>query len=352
MNDSLFIYPQDDTKLPYDYHFSHNFCVRLYDDLVWVLKDEKTQKKINVEVNLKPKDKGKNLEESDNILEWLKEKGYESELDNIVSKHLTFSIISDICHFIYQALNSTKNIKLTVAFTLIRKPFLENLLIIEQLLCNEIEFLRKFESDASNFDPGKLKPDEKKKLIEDSLNKVNNNFFLDTDIIYQLRWDKKNSNSIYAMSNLATHLVTTRNSSYKTNNQNLNFIFSGYNEWDSQLNYFYYYIPYLLFYMLEIIDQYLLDKKIITLKIFKERKFIRLQGIILQYEQFSKSKSSSTLAKELKVKCNNCNKKNQLYKSDLFTLVNDDYILCKFCLRDLFRETKSMDKIINKLIKK
>ena len=65
-----------------------------------------------------------------------------------------------------------------VAFTLIRKPFLENLLIFEQLLTEEQEFLEKFESDSKNFDPGKINAIKKKELIENSLNQISNNFLL------------------------------------------------------------------------------------------------------------------------------------------------------------------------------
>ncbi|MGD9994849.1 MAG: hypothetical protein AB7S69_16235 [Salinivirgaceae bacterium] len=355
MKDTLFIYPHDEVKLPYDYHFSHNLAVRLYDDLVWILKDKATQNKINVKIQFK--DNNKLQENEEDIIGWLLQNGYNKEVDEIVSKHLTFAIISDICHYVYQALNSSKNIKMTVAFTLIRKPFLENLLIIEQLLTDEKAFLDKFEKDATNFDPGKISVENKKELINKSLEKISTNYLLTSDIIYALRWDKDNENSIYANTNLATHLVTTRNSSYKTENQNLNMIFSGFDEWDSQLAYFYYFVPLLLFYMTEIIDQYLLEKKIITLKKFKERKFFRLLGQMLQHDQFDekslKGKTTiNSLVKNLKVKCKNCNKVNQLYKSDLYYIVHEDYLLCKHCLSDLIYETDSLREMISKLIQK
>lgn len=356
MKETLFIYPQDEVKLPSYYHFSHNLSVRLYDDLVWILKDQKTQKKITVKVNLKETDT-KFDESSENALDWLISNGYHTEADEIVSKHLIFAIISDICHYIYQALDSSKNIKLTVAFTLLRKPFLENLLIIEQLLSDESDFLRRFETDTKNFDPGNISIEKKKELIEKSVNKVRTNFLLSPDIIHDIRWDKNNPDSIYASANLATHLVTTRNSSYRTEKQNLNFIFSGYDEWDSQLNYFYHFVPHLLYYMTEITDQYLLEKKILTAKKFKERKFLRLLGQMLQHDQFDeksyKGKSIVNKAtKQLKVTCKNCKRINHLFKSDIYYLVHDDYLFCKFCLQDLLRETNSFNEMINKLITK
>ena len=151
--------------------------------------------------------------------------------------------------------------------------------------------------------------------------------------------------------------MTTRNSSYKTDKQNLNLIFSGFKEWDSQLNYFYYFVPHLLSYLTEVLDQYLLKKKILTLKKFKERKFLRLIGQMLQHDQFDEKSVSgkstiNTLANKIKLTCKNCKRKNQLFKSDLHSLVHEDYILCKYCLHDLLRETDSMRELINKMIKK
>ena len=65
---------------------------------------------------------------------------------------------------------------------------------------------------------------------------------------------------------MATHLVTTRHAEFRTESNNLNLIFSGFEEYDSQLNYFYDFVPYILLYTTEIVYQYLLQKKSISLK--------------------------------------------------------------------------------------
>ncbi len=355
MSEQLFISEHDEVILPHTYHFSHNIAVRLYDDLVSILKDEKVQKKLAVtlkfsETEKKPKDNEKD------IIGWLINNGKQAIADEIVSKHLTAGVISDVCHFIFQSLHSAKKIKMSVAFTLLRKPFLENLIVIEQLLSDEHTFLRKFETKPENFDPGAVKEDFKQKIIADSVGKIKFNFFLTPELIYELRYDKNNPNSFYAMSNLATHLVTTRHPHFKTESSNLNFVFSGQNEWETQLDYFYYFVPLMLLYTTEIVDEYLLQKKIIDLKSYKRRKFIRLIGQILQFDQFDKksAKGNSTankLTRALKTKCKSCGKTNTLFKSDLFSLIHNDYILCKHCLVDLYKESNSLNEVINKIMK-
>jgi hypothetical protein len=354
MNENLYIYDGDETHLPFEFHFSHNLCVRMHDDLVSILTDKGVVKNHGYTVKFKENDPRPAKNEHD-ILDWLVKHGFTKQVDEIVSRNLLFAIVSDMCHFIFQSLMSSKKMKLTVAFNLMRKPFLENLLVIEQLLADEEKFLRKFELDPSKFDPGKVSDNEKRELINKVTMLIHKNYLLDPDLIFDIRFDKSNANSIYANANLATHLVTNRHSSYLTESQNMNFIFSSFDEWDTQLEYIYYFLPYLLYYTTELIDEYLLKKKLITKKAYNSRKFFRLIGQLLQQNQFDKEpkgkKGVNEIVKFFKIKCKDCKKLNQLFVSDLFCLVHHDYLLCKHCLSDLKHETKSFEDIISKFMK-
>lgn len=345
MSDQLFITEHDDVYLPSEFHFSHNLAVTLYDDLVWILKDPKTQRKVNV--NIKFKEGEKQPKENDkDIIQWLISNGREKEANEIISKNITFALISDICHFIFQALDSAKGIKMSVAYSLIRKPFLENLIIMEQLLSDEKLFLKRFGGKPEDFDPGRLNDEEKKALIKSCISKLKSEFMLHEEVIFELRFNKKHGASFYSTSNLATHLVTTRHAGFKTVSNDFNFVFSTPEDWEDQLQYFYYFVPYVLFYAVEIIDQYLLEKKILTLKEARKRKFKRMVGQMQHFDMHNDKNYIGKLAKLLKVKCKKCNKSNQLFKSDLFSLTHNGYILCKHCLYDLFSETNSMDQIV------
>lgn len=353
MSELLSISEFDETDLPEEYHFLHNIAVSLHDDLVTLLKDKFIQKKLNFKIDFKDGDKRPKDNEED-IIQWLSENGHKHIADEIVSRNLIMALTSDICHFAYQSLHSAKHYKLSVAYSLLRKPFLENLLVIEQLLIDEKGFLTKFEGNPENFDPGKIRDDEKKRLIEESIAKIKV-VLLNADIIFEVRFDKKSKNGFYAMSNLATHLVTTRHPIFKTESLNLNFIFSGYEDWETQLDHYYYFFPHILFYTTEVIDRYLFEKKMITKKSYKKRKFYRLISQVLFHEPFDEKslKGNSTankISRNLKVKCKSCGKNNQLHKSDLYTLVKSKYLLCKYCLVDLYGENNSMDEIFDRII--
>lgn len=55
----LFITEHDEVYLPHEYHLLHNISVRLYDNLVFALKDVGVQKKANITIRFK---KGKHAE--------------------------------------------------------------------------------------------------------------------------------------------------------------------------------------------------------------------------------------------------------------------------------------------------
>lgn len=353
MREPLSISEYDETYLPEDYHFSHNVAVSLHDDLVEILKDKSIQKKLNFKVTFKEGDKLPKDNQED-IITWLIENGQKEIADKIVSGNLIMALISDICHFVYQSLHSAKNHKLSVAYSLTRKPFLENLLLIEQMLIDEKEFLKKFESNPENFDPGKVKDDEKKHLIKQSIEKIKV-LLLNSEIIYEVRFDKKSEKGFYAMCNLATHLVTTRHPTFKTESLNLNFIFSREDEWETQLDHYYFFFPYLLLYTTEVVDRYLFEKKWITKKRYKKRKFYRLISQVLFHEPLDEkslkgNSNANQISRNMKVKCKSCGRNNQLNKSDFYSLVKSKYINCKYCLVDIFEVNNSMDELIDRII--
>jgi len=104
---------------------------------------------------------------------------------------------------------------------------------------------------------------------------INYSETFNADFIYNIRYSKKTEYSLERLWNMANHLVTT-SKDYKTESLNLNFVFSGDVSKESQWNYLYSVLPYLLFYTVEVI-QTVLDREIgenkfdILFKTFEER---------------------------------------------------------------------------------
>ena len=97
-------------------------------------------------------------------------------------------------------------------------------------------------------------------FIECSVKQINYRETFNADFIYNIRYSKKTEYSLERLWNMANHLVTT-SKDYKTESLNLNFVFSGAVSKESQWNYLYSVLPYLLFYTVEVI-QVVLDREI------------------------------------------------------------------------------------------
>lgn len=246
--------------LPKKYKELHNLCFYLHDILVQVVVEGEKKKLFDTVVKFKKTDDIKAVKDNNDILEWLISNGYEDEFKSIVIKQVLIATISDYCHYVYEALRCSEKSKLAITYTLLRKPLKDNLLLFEWIMTNRNEFLENFQKDSNCYAIDKIDSTKKKIFIEYSVNQINYCETFDADFIYNIRYSKKTEYSLERLWNMANHLVTT-SKDYKTESLNLNFVFSGAVSKESQWNYLYSVLPYLLFYTVEVI-QVVLDREI------------------------------------------------------------------------------------------
>ncbi|WP_250255126.1 hypothetical protein [Chryseobacterium sp. Marseille-Q3244] len=176
--------------------------------------------------------------------------GLNNELNLVVNNHLILSLIMETCYFIQESLLCSLKMRMTVCFTLLRKPFLEISTIMMRLL-NEPDFIDKF-NNLEDFDPIKITYQEKKRLLVET-NKLLNNHF-DNDDLYDFIFNKDFGDSLLNLTNNAIHLYTDRNPISATEKQNLNFIFSTEEDINHMWEYIYDNIPMLLSFLASSID--------------------------------------------------------------------------------------------------
>ncbi|MDO3695977.1 hypothetical protein QVZ41_14085 [Wenyingzhuangia sp. chi5] len=352
MKQILFIENETDEVLPKEYHKINNICAIIYDQIteIFTKKNYKSllETKISFDKNIQ------NIEQLENdeihILDYLKENGLNNELENILTKHILLSISSDFVNFIFESLNCAKKCKSTVAYALLRKPFTDELLLLEQLLVDRTDFIYKFFhiGEPKNYDPSfKYKNVEIiKETIEKATSKLKMNFFYSKDFIYELRYDKTFVNGINGISNKALHIVTN-DSHYKTTEQNFNFIFSRKNDIIEQLKNYYLTVPHLLFYSASIIDEIAFsfiknnDTENNSLRILKQ--FKRLIGYVLFTEEnkvtktFQNNELFKILSENLNFICENCNHTNETNRNDYESFFYSNSITCKKCSTDLLK---------------
>jgi hypothetical protein len=342
--------------LPKKYRPVNNICAIIYDQLTEIYKraNYKDLQEGNIKLDPKTQKLVKDLRENKiHVLDWLKENELNDELTTLLTKNITLAVSSDFLNFIFESLSNAKRGKMTVAYALLRKPFMDELLILEQLLVDPHDFIQRFfhSGNPEDYDPSDKNID-KKTIIKNAIGKLNANIVYTEDLIYDLRYNKSAPNGLNGMANHALHIVT-RDKNYKTERQNLNFVFSGKDDFVEYWDHYYYFVPYLLIYSVSIIDtiifNYLPDQANQDLKAVKAlRRFI---GTILWTEKTRQNlkKASNKMYEAMRMSivlhCKKCKRDVKLTKPDFEYFFETETFLCPTCMRNLLTTHEAVKSI-------
>src|SRR5690606_1665324 len=196
------------------------------------------------------------LIDGEHIMDYLLRTNKHSEYSEIITSNILNALIGDICQFLQIALFASLQQRLTVTFSLLRKPFCYDLLVILRLYLTD-EFLGKFNNE-DGFDTTGLTEQDKKDLLNASENMLFSPSIKVSEV-YDYIFNPVKHDSLVNISNKALHPSTTRNRNNRTEMQNLNFVFSSKESVMAQWDYLYRRLPLLLLYLTEILDFILLD---------------------------------------------------------------------------------------------
>ena len=262
--------------LPKKFKKRHEFLLYLYDILVDILEKNYKFKLSNLSFEYFENDN--NVNDMETILR--KQKNLDI-LEKIYMPHIFFSILQDLCFFLRESLSCIERGKVTVAFSLARKPIQDNLFYLTWLLVDSKDFLEKMLfGKPKDYDVSLLKGNKDLviKLFSEAteiIRKDNINFadiIFEPEVFYDLVYNRKAKNSLTSVFDTSIHLVT-RNPNYPTESENLNFIFSTNKIWDDFWNLYYEKIPYILLYLLRV-----------SLSIFE--KYINIESEITEFNSY------------------------------------------------------------------
>ncbi|VXC57954.1 MULTISPECIES: hypothetical protein [Sphingobacterium] len=308
----LLIGKDQPTRLPEEFHLKHNICAHIYDHLTDVITNKEYREYLDLtSFKFSEKEIIPDLPMNDeHILDWLGKNHKKEELCEILTKHIALSIVSDLVNFIYESLSTAQKGKLTVAYSLLRKPFTDELFILEQLLVDPKAFIEKFFDDG---DPKSYDPSNKKNLqyIKDILRKAVNkcpNYGISEEFIYSLRYDKSCEYGINGVSNRALHLVTL-DSNYRTSKQNLNFIFYNSKDHIEYWKHYYLIVPILLLHTANIVDELIFQ--FLPKDKFDDIKTIKSLQRLFAYENLTGPREgvSKIITERLSFECDDCEAK-------------------------------------------
>lgn len=253
--------------LPEKYHRIHDYC----EFVVFQIEDFITKKTFDElrfqTIKYSPEVGKKLMAHKGHIFDFLEENKMYTELNKIVACNLLNSLIIESCYFLQEGYLCSLKQRLSVAFTLFRKPFFE-ILIIQLRLFVEDGFLDRFNTE-DNFNPIALPATQKKEYLE-IVNILLNNLYNTSDL-YDYLFDKSYGDNIYNIGNTAIHLYTGNNPVIKTEKQNLNFIFSVKEDIQTQWEYIYSIMPMLLTFFADLTELNMLKYTTVKDSIFNRR---------------------------------------------------------------------------------
>ncbi|WP_232459470.1 helix-turn-helix domain-containing protein [Burkholderia ubonensis] len=242
-------------NLPSQFDVAHDLCFVLHDLMAQLLVEGESIGLFKTRLEFLTDAERNSFEGSSDILEWLERSGRKELRAKILVSTVFPAVLSDLVHCLYEALECSRKGKLAVTYMLIRKPLQESLYILESIVIDRYGFVERLAED-----PLKLRPHNAGgvgghvKRVRAVLDVLDDGGRYDASYIAQLRYDKKASDSFDGICNRAMHLFT-EHPAIRTERLSINFIFSDYESILSQWSYLYSRLPYLMFYILSLVER-------------------------------------------------------------------------------------------------
>ncbi|MCS4433028.1 hypothetical protein [Aquiflexum gelatinilyticum] len=359
----LFIQKYDETILPKEFHNINNICAILFDQIVDIYRygiyEDFTSHNIFFGGNIKSIDI-EGFKSEDDLIRFLLDNNLRSELNDALTKKICSAIISDFSHFVYEAISSAKKCKTTVAFSLLRKPFTDELTILERLFVDPEGFIENFyiEGDINKYDPSNDRTKnniDHLELIRDCKKKMKYSLLIFPSLVYDIRYEKSFKGAIQEVTNKSIHIVTKQRY-YKTEAKDLNYIFDSVSNIDHYLHLFYTNTFYMLLYSASIIDElyfkYLTNQEHVTLR--KSKALRRLFSMVL-LRGFCKDESDIqafemilSVFEKNKMQCSTCSHEFTPIGTDLEYFFFEENLKCPRCLNTIINSEKDLEAFVSK----
>ncbi len=252
--------------LPEDLWVKHDQCELMVNQIEEFLTDE-TYGELRVQkINLSPEAL---INDDENVLDYLIRIKKFTEHDRLIQNTLINALLGDTCYFLQEAISCSKRKRLSVTFALLRKPFIDHLLVFLRIMFDD-SFFDNFNNEDS-FDATKVDEENKRILIKKSLPYlIAAKSFTETEL-YDMIFNKDEPESLLNLSNKALHLSTTRNKKNMTDIQNLNFIFANRTDIENLWGFLYNRLPALLIYYSEVVDALIFNTLDLPDEVFSAR---------------------------------------------------------------------------------
>lgn len=319
-------------NLPKKYHFSHDYALFLHDILAAIITQGESADVFTHTIELTDQKHADILDKmpDDDRWDWLEANGYSQHIHGVISRHVIAALLSDFCHFVFEALSCSRKSKLTVAYSLLRKPFKDNLFYLEWLLAEPTVFINTFQHGG----PEKLEDHRSKQhlrlpIIKKAVSKTSTPGMFNAEFIDEIRYDRKVGYGFAAPWDQANHLLTTF-SAVRTTDQSFNFVFLDPTD-EARWEFLYVQLPMLLYYAIEVVEALLIPLVPRPEKLKDNTYYRRAVGFTLWTESLGMEDVSQEEDALDLPDCPDCGGRVKWDKANSLLFYNELKIMCPSC---------------------
>ena len=281
-----------------DLENDYNYLMLCNDFIVDILKCADKYQWSSEKIDIKEKDI-KKFNSSKYDIFYFREHGYATVINRSLYKHIVFSLVADYNIYVFDAINCALRYHFGTAFTLLRKPFKDDLLLLEMIYVKGYRFVPEFlNKPIKNFSIDKITKEEKKKILRKCCKKIN---FFTGKRMYDLRYEKSSKESLEKIWNKTSHIITNAKD-YATEDGNLNIIFATEDIVEENLVYFYKVCCSVQLYFVTLLLNILKDGELISEECFNQN----MGNLYFAFSCTLENDLPEEIVKSITLKCNNC----------------------------------------------
>lgn len=260
--------------------------------------------------------------------------------DELAYKLIIRAVTSDLCDFVLESLHASSLGKLTVAFALLRKPLRDDLFTLEWLLADPSVYLTRFhDRPPHEIEVGSVEKTNfgfRSQIVEKAAGLARAPG-VNPGRAHSSRFDRSSETGLASSWDKALHLTTTAKA-IRTEQTNLNFVFSGAPERESQWANFYHHLPYLLYYTTFVLEA-LVRRIAVINEEYDKRSWIRRAICYELWAEWSRGESEDdqyneslrSLLAALPSRCSGCEAPANYNRSALRNVVREGRSRCANC---------------------
>ena len=281
-----------------DLENDYNFLMLCNDFIVDILKCADKYQWSSEKIDIKEKDI-KKFNSSKYDIFYFREHGYATVINRSLYKHIVFSLVADYNTYVFDAINCALRYHFGTAFTLLRKPFKDDLLLLEMIYVKGYRFVPEFlNKPIKNFSIDKITKEEKKKILRKCCKKIN---FFTGKRMYDLRYEKSSKESLEKIWNKTSHIITNAKD-YATEDGNLNIIFATEDIVEENLVYFYKVCCSVQLYFVTLLLNILKDEELISEECFNQN----MGNLYFAFSCTLENDLPEEIVKSIILKCKHC----------------------------------------------